>query len=416
MFMQEHSRYAIGIDIGTTTARCVVGHIDSATGAAKVIGVGQAPNSGMRKGMVSNLAGPAAAIDAALGEAERMSGHQVEHATLSVNGSHIVSTKADGMIAVGTQDHEVSDDDIVRLEEVATTGKVPPNREILEIVPHAYRLDGQDNIKDPVGMTGTRLEIHANIVSGLAPHIANVQKSAEMAKVDASGIVPSVLASARATLSEAQMENGVAVIDLGGATTGVAVFEEGDLQYVAVVPVGGTNVTNDIAIGLKIDPELADKVKLEHARLGSDGASDAVEMKHEGQTVEFDRSELDEIVGMRYEQVFEAVNKELKKAGRAGKLPSGVVLTGGGANVRGIVEYAKEQLGVAARVGKPTGYGGVSEQIETPDYAAAIGLMLLDEQAGGHAGRPGGGSKAAKSSTVVKKAGGFISSILSKFR
>ena len=212
------------------------------------------------------------------------------------------------------------------------------------------------------------------------------------------------------------MENGVAVIDLGGATTGVAVFEEGDLQYVSVVPVGGTNVTNDIAIGLKIDPELADKVKLEHARLVSDGASDAVEMKHEGQTVEFDRSELDEIVGMRYEQVFEAVNKELKKAGRAGKLPSGVVLTGGGANVRGIVEYAKEQLGVAARVGKPTGYGGVSEQIETPDYAAAIGLMLLDEQAGGHAGRPGGGSKAAKSSTVVKKAGGFISSILSKFR
>ena len=345
-----------------------------------------------------------------------MSGHQVEQATLSVNGSHIVSTKADGMIAVGTQDHEVSDDDIVRLEEVATTGKVPPNREILEIVPHAYRLDGQDNIKDPVGMTGTRLEIHANIVSGLAPHIANVQKSAEMAKVDAGGIVPSVLASARATLSEAQMENGVAVVDLGGATTGVAVFEEGDLQYVAVVPVGGTNVTNDIAIGLKIDPELADKVKLEHARLGSDGASDAVEIKHEGQTVEFDRSELDEIVGMRYEQVFEAVNKELKKAGRAGKLPSGVVLTGGGANVRGIVEYAKEQLGVAARVGKPTGYGGVSEQIETPDYAAAIGLMLLDEQGGGHAGRPGGGSKAAKSSTVVKKAGGFISSILSKFR
>ena len=137
--MQEHSRYAIGIDIGTTTVRCVVGHVDSDTGATKVIGVGQAPNSGMRKGMVSNLTGPATAIDAALGEAERVSGHQVDRATLSINGSHIVSTKADGMIAVGTQDGGVSDDDIARLEEVATTGKVPPNREILEIVPHIQR-------------------------------------------------------------------------------------------------------------------------------------------------------------------------------------------------------------------------------------------------------------------------------------
>ena len=414
--MQEHSRYAIGIDIGTTTVRCVVGHVDSDTGATKVIGAGQAPNSGMRKGTVSNLTGPAAAIDSALGEAERVSGHQVDRATLSINGSHIVSTKADGMIAVGTQDGGVSDDDIARLEEVATTGKVPPNREILEIVPHAYRLDGQDNIKDPVGMSGTRLEIHANIVSGLVPHIANVQKSSEMAKVDAAGIVPSVLASARATLSESQMENGVAVIDLGGAITGVAVFEEGDLQYVSVIPVGGINVTNDIAIGLKIDPELADAVKLEHARLDKEGASELVEVKQDGQTASYDRSELDEIVDMRYEQIFEAINKELKKAGRLGKLPSGVVLVGGGANVRGIVEYAKQHLGVAARVGKPAGYGGVSEQIETPEYSAAIGLMLIDEQSGGTFSKNSGSGKSVQASKAMKKAGGFISSLLSKFR
>lgn len=411
--MQEQSRYAIGIDIGTTTVRCVVGHIDSSTGAVKVIGIGQAPNSGMRKGMVSNLTGPATAIDAALGEAERMSGHQVDQATLSVNGSHIVSTKADGMIAVGTQDHEVSEDDIARLEEVATTGKVPANREILEIVPHGYRLDGQDNIKDPIGMSGNRLEIYANIVSGLVPHIVNVQKTAEMAKVGSTGIVPAVLASARAVLGESQIENGVAVIDLGGATTSVAVFEEGDLQYVSVIPVGGVNVTNDLAIGLKIDPELADKVKLEHARLDKDGASDTVDVKDGDAVLSFDRQELDEIVCMRYEQIFEAINKELKKAGRAGKLPSGVVLAGGGANVRGIVDFAKEQLGVAARVGKPTGYGGVSEQVETPEYAAAIGLMLIDEQGGG---RSGGEARAPKSGGAVKKAGGFISSLLAKFR
>lgn len=416
MFMQEHSRYAIGIDIGTTTVRCVVGHIDSDNGATKVIGVGQATNSGMRKGTVSNLNGPAAAIDTALGEAERMSGHQVERATLSINGSHLISTKADGMIAVGTQDHGVSDDDIARLEEVATTGKVPQNREILEIVPHAYRLDGQDNIKDPIGMTGTRLEIHANIVSGLVPHITNVQKSAELAKVEAAGIIPSVLASARATLNESQMESGVAVIDLGGATTGVAVYEEGDLQYVSVVPVGGVNVTNDIAIGLKIDPELAETVKLEHASLDTRDAGGNFDIKQGEQTVSCELADLDEIVGMRYEQIFEAVNKELKKAGRAGKLPSGVVLTGGGANVRGIVDYAKEQLGVAARIGKPAGYGAVSEQVETPEYSAAIGLMLIDEQSGGSANRSNSGSGSGRTGSAVKKAGGFISSLLSKFR
>ncbi|OYX39720.1 cell division protein FtsA [Candidatus Saccharibacteria bacterium 32-50-10] len=414
--MQEQSRYSVGIDIGTTTVRCVVGHVDSATGAPKIIGVGQAANTGMRKGTVSHLNGPAAAIDAALGEAERMSGHQVEVATLSVNGSHILSTKSDGMIAVSSQNQEVTVDDVARLEEVATIGKVPANREILEIVPHAYRLDGQDNIKDPVGMTGTRLEIHANIVSGLLPHIANVQKAAEMAKVDSRNVVPAVLASAQAVLTESQIENGVAVIDLGGSTTGVAVFEEGDLQYVGVVPVGGINVTNDLAIGLKVDPEVAEVVKLEHARLDRDGASEQVEVKHGDQTLVFDRTDVDEIVEARYEEIFEAVARELKRAGRAGKLPSGVVLVGGGANIRGIVEFAKEQLGVAARISKPTGYAGVSEQAERPEYAAVIGLMLMDEVGGPSPVSASRSKVSDRSSGVMKKAGGLLSGLMDKFR
>lgn len=413
--MQEHSRYAVGIDVGTTRVRCVVGYIDETTETPKIIGVGEVPNSGMRKGVVSHLNGPAAAIDAALAEAERMSGHQVEQAALSINGSHIVSTKSDGMIAVGSGGQEVTPDDVMRLEEVATTGKVPPNREILEIVPHAYRLDGQDNIKDPIGMTGTRLEIHANIVSGLVPHIANLQKVAEMAKVDAPVVLPSVLASAQAVLGESQMENGVAVIDLGGATTGVAVYEEGDLQYVSVVPVGGINVTNDVAIGLKIDPEIAEKVKLEHARLESDGASEQVEIKHDKQTMKFDRSSLDEAVEARYEEIFEAVAKELKRAGRLGRLPSGVVLVGGGAKIKGIIEFAKSQLGVAARVGRPTGYAGVSEQAEGPEFAAAVGLMLGGDSSGlSLAGSQGSGGE--KKAGVAKKAGGFISNLMARFR
>lgn len=410
--MQEQSRYAVGIDIGTTTVRCVVGYIDASTEMPKIVGVGQASNSGMRKGMITKLEGPASAIDEALEEAERMSGYQVDQAVFSVNGSHIVSTKSDGMIAVGTGEQEVTPDDLARLDDVAVIGKIPANREILEIVPHAYRLDGQDNIKDPVGMTGTRLEIYANIISGLAPHIANIQKSADMAKVATQAVLPSVLASAQAVLTESQLENGVAVIDLGGATTGVAVFEEGDLQYVSVVPLGGSNVTNDLAIGLKIDPELAEKVKLEHARLDQGGASDKIEVVHDKQTLEFKRSEVDEIVGARLEEIFEAIAKELKKAGRAGKLPSGVVLVGGGANIQGIAEFAKEQLGLAAKIGKPTGYAGVSEQAEKPEFASAVGLMLSSSV--DDSGQKRGLGKST--SGMMQKTGGFLSSFFAKFR
>ena len=408
--MQEQSRYAVGIDVGTKNVRCVIGYIDADGDAPKIVGVGTAPNSGMRKGTVTNLAGPAEAIDTALGAAERMSGHQVKTAVLSVNGSHLTSTKADGMITVGTTDNEVTSGDIVRLEDMATTGKIAQNREILEIVAHSYRLDGQDNIKDPIGMTGTRLEIKANVVSGLLPHITNLQKLAEMAKVEVSSVVPAVLASAQAVLTENQRENGVAVLDIGAATTGVVVFEEGDLQYLSVIPLGGQNVTNDLAIGLRTDPEIAESVKLAHARFGGKKLG-KVETKHEKKTYSFEQSEIDEIVGARYEEIFEAVAKELKKAGRAGKLPSGAVLTGGGANTKGLVDFTKEQLGVAARLGKPSEYGGASNEIKGPEFSAAAGLMLIDAANDAlYAKSPQNAKKAAE------KAGGFLRGIFAKFK
>lgn len=413
--MQETSRYAVGIDIGTTTVRCVVGHIDATTGTPTIVGVGQAPNSGMRKGIVVNLTGPAQAIDDALGEAERMSGYQVNAASMSINGAHILSTKADGMIAVGSLDHEIINDDIARIEEVATLGKVPANREILEVVPHSYRLDGQDNIKDPLGMTGTRLEINANVVSALAPYVANLQKAAELAKVELHTMTPAVLAAARAVLSEQQLETGVAVIDIGGATTSIAVFEEGDLQYVAVIPVGGVNITNDLAIGLKTDPEIAEKVKITHAVATPRAEAEGVSVKTDDGVVNFSATDIDEIVEARLDEIFDAVEKELKKAGRAGKLPSGVVLTGGTAQLKGIVDYTKRKLGLAARLGKPAGYGGVAEHIEEPQFASAIGLMLLDSEGHGQLS----GNRAHKSvdgKAMLQGAGGMLSKFLSRFK
>ena len=383
--MHENTQYAVGIDVGTTTIRCVVGHVDSETGTPTIVGVGEAVNSGMRKGVVVHLSGPAKAIDEALGEAERMSGYEVNEATVSINGAHLLSTRATGMIAVGAADHEIISDDIARLEDVATTGKVPANREILEVVPHSYTLDGQAGIKDPLGMTGTRLEIDANVVSALTPYVTNLQKTVDMATVRAHAVTPSVLAAAKAVLNERQIESGVAVIDLGGATTSVAVFEEGDLQYVGVVPAGSVNVTNDLAIGLKTDPEIAELVKLKHAAAGIKATDAVAKVRRDKEVYEFATEEIDEIVDARLEEIFEAVQKELKKAGRAGKLPSGVVLTGGMAQMRGIAGYAREQLGVAARIGKPTGFNsGVADQLDKPQYAAAVGLMLADMERAQH--------------------------------
>ncbi|HEU4830747.1 MAG TPA: cell division protein FtsA [Candidatus Saccharimonadales bacterium] len=410
--MQETSRYAVGIDIGTTTVRCVVGHIDNTTGAPTIVGVGSAPNSGMRKGTVVNLTGPGKAIDEALGEAERMSGYQVNEATISINGAHILSTHADGMIAVGSADHEITTEDLLRIEEVATLGKVPANREILEVVPHAYKLDGQDNIKDPLGMTGTRLEIDAHVVSALAPHIANLQKAAESAKVEPHSIVVAGIAAARAVISEQQLENGVALIDIGGATTNVAVYEEGDLQYAGVIPVGGVNITNDLAIGLKTDPEVAEKLKLEHASAIVRNETSGVSLKYEGEIFTFDTADIDEIVEARLEEIFEAINKELKRAGRAGKLPSGVVLTGGSAQMKGIAEYAKQTLGLAARVGTTSGYGGVADDIEKPQFATVLGLMLIDADTVG--GPIHGGKKAGKGALL--EGAGMLSKFMSRFR
>lgn len=418
MHMQENSRYAVGIDIGTTSVRCVVAYIDATTGTPTIVGVGNIVNSGMRKGNIANLTGPAHAIDDALGEAERMSGYQVDEATLSINGSHILSTKADGMIAVGAADHEITDEDLGRIEEVATVGKVPANREILEVVPHSYRLDGQDNIKDPHGMTGTRLEINANVVSVLGPHIVNLQKTAEMAKVDPHVITPAVVAASRAVLTEQQLENGVAVIDLGGATTSIAIFEEGDLQFVSVIPVGGLNITNDLAIGLKTDPEIAEKVKLAHASAIDRQSSDKVSIKHEKETFEFAISDIDEVVGARLEEIYELIQKELKRAGYAGKLPSGVVLTGGTAKMKNVVDYTKQTLGLAARLGTPKGYGGVAEHMDEPQFATAVGLMLIDSESAPRRkkGKKGTHSNAAAAGTAVKQAGGFLSGLLGRFK
>lgn len=413
--MQDSSRYAVGIDVGTTTVRCVVGHIDATTGTPTIVGVGEVKNNGMRKGTVVNLNGVAPIIDQALNEAERMSGHEVHAASVSINGSHILSTSTDGMVAVGAAGHEVTDEDTARLEDVATTGKVPPNREVLEVVSHSYSLDGQDNIKNPIGMIGTRLEVNANVVSAMAPQYNSLTNVFENLNIATNNIVPSVVASSRAVLTEQQIENGVVVIDFGGATTGVAVYEEGDLQYISVIPVGGNNITNDLAIGLKTDPEIAEQVKLTHGSATPLEGSEKVTVKHDKETFEFARDDVNDIIDARLEELFETIVKELKKFKKDIKFPGGVVLVGGGSKLKNIADYAKDSLGMAVRVGSTKGYSGVAEHINEPQYAAVVGLMLTDV-AGPSLAVKDTDSRPPKQGAPTKKVGGLLKNLISKLR
>ncbi len=410
--MDEISHYAVGIDIGTSSVRTVVASVGR-NNTLNVIGYAEMPNSGMRRGTVANLVGPSEAVDNALLEAERMSGYQVSSATISVNGPQILSTHTEGMIAVGAMEHEINESDLERVQEVALQGRINPNQKILSIIPLQYILDGQARIKDALGMTGSRLEMQANVVSTLAPTYDNLCKVMEPLNVNIEQMVPSVMAAARAVLTERQMENGVAVVDIGAATTGVAVYEENDLQYVGVVPIGSNNITNDLAVLLAIDTEIAEEIKRRFAT--GDFVSDndtPVVIRWKGKELHFERDQIDEVVEARLDEILDLVRKELKKAHYDRMLPEGIVLTGGGARMRDIDKFVRATLGMSVKIGAPSGLTGVAEAIEKPEYAAAVGLMLLSAEGGGSNMPKSGKKKKAKKSG---KPGGFLKKFFGKF-
>lgn len=417
--MQENSRYAVGLDVGTTTVRCVVGHVEGAQVLPTIIGVGECANNGMRKGTVVNLVNAASAIDKALEDAERMSGYEIHQATVSVNGSHIIGMSSKGVIAVGSASHEINADDIARVEEAATVLQLPANREIIEVTPRSYQLDGQENIKDPIGMTGVRLEVDAHVITALDPHLKNLHKACEMTETTPNGTVLAGLAATRAVVSDQQMENGVVLIDLGGTTTNIAVFEEGDLQHVAVIPMGSVNITNDLAIGLKTDLDIAEQVKLQHATASPRSrkdSGDSVRVRIDKTTHTFSVSDIDMIVEARLEEIFELINKELKSIGRAAKLPGGAVLSGGGAQLAGIADYAREALQLSARLGRIAEFAGVSEKVNSPAWSTAVGLMLIDLEDGGSSRKISRQPETSKNSFDISSLRQKITGVFGKFR
>jgi cell division protein FtsA len=384
--MQESMRFAVGLDIGTTCVRCVIGSFDGATSTPTIIGVGVAPNHGMRKGVVVNIANTAQSIDKALEEAERMSGHQVDRASININGSHIVAMSSKGVVAVNSQDREITEEDLLRAQEAATVVQLPANREILQVTPRSYKLDDQENIKDPLGMSGVRLEVDAHVITALSPNVKNLLKSLEMTKTGVNNVMVSGLAVAKAVLTPQQMENGVAVVDIGGTTTNIVVFEEGDLQHVAILPMGSVNITNDLAIGLRTDLDIAEGVKIGHASAEAlpKDAPKTITYEHGEEKHDFAVKDIEMIVSARLDEIFELIDKELVSIDRSGKLPGGVVLTGGGSNLKGITAYAKHKLRLPVRAAHLAGFSGVSDRISKPEFATSLGLVMTDLETTGY--------------------------------
>jgi cell division protein FtsA len=375
----QSSQHYFGLDIGTSSVRCVVGMVDAADPARlSVIGHGSAPNLGMRKGSIVHVDDVVEAIVQAVTEAERVSGVHIQSATVNVNGSHVTGIDSKGTIAISAANREIDANDRLRVEESATIVQLPPNREIIQVFAKNYRVDGQDNIKDPVGMHGIRLEVDTHIVAAASPNLRNIDAVLERAKVLPAHRTVSSLAAAEAVLNRQQKESGTLLLDIGAGTTNIVVIEDGEVQHVAVLPIGGTNITNDLAIGLKTDLDIAEKVKITSASLGSDKTTGSVMVEHDGKKHYFDASDVHLITEARVEELLEYVDKELKKIHRSRKLPGGVVIVGGTAKLPGIAEFTKEKLQLAARLGSLQPMGGLIDTVQDPAYAAAVGLMMLD--------------------------------------
>ncbi len=369
----------VGLDVGTSFVRCVMGVLDANNpNKLSIVGHGSAPNMGMRKGIVAHIDEVANAIAHAIAEAERISGIRIHGATVNVNGTHVSGLNSKGVIAISAADREITPEDRLRVEEAATIVQLPSNREIIQVFAQNYRLDGQENIKDPVGMHGVRLEVDAHIVTAATPNLRNLDMAVEKAEIAIHNRTLSSLAAAEAVLQRQQKEAGTVLLDIGASTTNLVVLEDGEVQHVAVLPIGGQHITNDLAIGLRTDLDIAETVKLQHASLSRTAPKRDVRVKAHGQDHLFRAEDIAMITEARVEELFEFVNKELSRIHKAQKLPGGVVLVGGTAKLPGMADFAKEQLQLASRVGKLQPLAGLVDTVADPAYCTAVGLMLLD--------------------------------------
>ncbi|MFH1366402.1 MAG: cell division protein FtsA [Patescibacteria group bacterium] len=405
-----------GIDIGSSAIRVVMGQKNPNDEKIHLLGASEVPAEGVSKGVVTSIEEAVSAISSGLEKVERMTGIPAEKAYVGISGTHINSQDSHGVIAVAKADGEIKEEDVERVIEAAQAVATPPNYEILHVIPRSFTVDNQRGIKDPVGMTGIRLEVDAQIIQGLSSQIKNLTKCVYRTGVDIEDLVLGVLAASEGCLSKKQKELGVALINLGASTTSLVVFEEGDVLHTKILPIGAAHITNDIAIGLRTSIDLAEKIKLEYGSAESCEVNKRDEINlselEGGENTIISKKQVAEIIEARVEEIFKMLDKELQKVDRSGLLPAGVVITGGGAKLPGLIEVAKKEFRLPASIGYPQNFVSAIDKVNDPAFSTALGLIFwglgLKEKGGFNLSMP----KFSSVADATKKMKGWFKSLM----
>ncbi|MFA5954125.1 MAG: cell division protein FtsA [Patescibacteria group bacterium] len=406
-----------GLDIGSTAIRIIVGQ-RTKEGQLQVIAAVSVPAEGVNRGVITSLDDATSALSAAKEKAERITGVPLESAWVGISGPHVITSPSRGVVAVGKANGEIEESDIDRALEAARAVATPPNYEILHAIPKTFTIDSQPGIKDPIGMSGVRLEVETTIIQGLSAQLKNVMRCVYRAGFRVSGVILSVLAAGESHVTERQRELGVAVVNLGGATTSVAVFEEGDLLAAEVLPLGSEHVTADIAIGLRTSLDIADQIKLNYGTADAKNVNKREEIDlaefggEEGEVVS--RRYVAEIIEARLEEILDKVDGILKKVDRSGMLPAGVVFVGGGAKIPNLIDLAKRRLRLPVTLGEPrASFMSAVDSVNDVSFATALGLVLWGEAATREqGGRLGGMLSHVDAGKFVKDVRSWFSSLL----
>jgi cell division protein FtsA len=374
----EREAILVGIDVGTSKVTALIGEVRR-DGGLTIIGKGMVPATGLKKGQVVNIDQTVHSIAQAVEQAERLSGMKIDRAFVSVGGQHVESQNSPGTVAVSGHDREVTREDVNRATEVARAIQIPSNREVLHVLPRDFSVDDQEGVKDPIGMSAIRLGVDVHIVTASATAVQNLTKCVVAAGVKIDELVAGSLASAETVASETERELGVAVADIGAGTIDLALFTDGSPLYSAVLPVGGNNVTNDVAIGLKTSLQVAEELKIHHGtcdlRTVDPDEQISVSVLGEEAGRQVSRLEVSQIIDARMRETFELIREKMREAGH-GMLPAGMILTGGGAQLGGVAELGREVLEMPVRIAAPAGIGGLVDGLLAPAYSNAVGLLL----------------------------------------
>ncbi|GAC1385709.1 MAG: cell division protein FtsA [Herpetosiphon sp.] len=374
------SRTVVGIDVGTTKICTMVADVRD-DGRVNILGVGLTPSKGLDKGVVVNIDDAVAAISTSVEKAERLSGYRIATAYVGIAGRHISSLNSRGVVAISRPDHEITANDVARAVESAQAVAIPTQREVIHVIPRAYIVDGHENIRDPIGMSGYRLEVETHIVTGEVMAIQNLIKSVERAGVNIDDLVLQPLASAESVLTNEDKDRGVVLVDIGGGTTDVAIFIQGGIWHSVVLPLGGNHLTNDIVYVLHTPHNTAEYLKLKYgnaiSREPAEGDNDNIDTESfaPGEHQQIQRAYLNQIVQARCEQIIDLIGAEIRRSGYDGLLPAGIVLTGGSSQLPGIDELTRDMLGMPVRIGVPSQLSGLAEAVDAPPYATGVGLV-----------------------------------------